>query len=128
LQVAGHDVVDRLAGKRGAQQGCLALAFGVEGDVEVALQALLGIPGGFAMADQEDGGGGVLIRKHEARLPEPRSVQVVNVDARSGFSEYTPKVRASSRIWPRIARRSSAPPKRPTSGKRGMSRAYSVNT
>ncbi len=54
LQVAGDDRVDPLVGERRRQRRGLALAFLVQRDVEMALQAALGVPGGFAVADQED--------------------------------------------------------------------------
>jgi hypothetical protein len=50
LQVAGDDHVDLHACQRTRDRRSLALAFGVQGDVEMALQAPLGVPGSFAVA------------------------------------------------------------------------------
>jgi hypothetical protein len=56
-QVAGVDGVQRLVGQRLRQALRLPAAVGVERDVGVALDARVGVPVGFAMADGDDAGG-----------------------------------------------------------------------
>jgi hypothetical protein len=63
-QVAGNELVDVFAGQGRRQRQGLAFALRVQCDVEVALQPAFGVPRGFAVPDQEDGGG----RLHEVRM------------------------------------------------------------
>ncbi len=53
LQVAGEYGVERLVAQRRRQRLGLTPAVRVQGYVEMALQPPLGVPGGFAVADQQ---------------------------------------------------------------------------
>ncbi|MCY1542636.1 hypothetical protein D9M68_783940 [compost metagenome] len=59
-EVAADEVLCRLARQTQAEAACLLVADVVERDVRVALEAQFAVPGGFAVADQDEvGGGGV---------------------------------------------------------------------
>ena len=68
LQVAAVDVVDRAVGQRLGQQPRLLAAGIVQGDVGMALDAPRGVPVGFAMANDQQAGGGS-DRRHAGIIP-----------------------------------------------------------
>src|SRR5690606_3812023 len=83
LQVAGVDGGDRFVGQRLCQPRRLPLAVGVEGDIGVALDARVAVPGGFTMAHGQDAGdlqnrvprcvwGGHTLYRLARRAPMPR--------------------------------------------------------
>lgn len=71
LQIARYDDVEPLSGQCAGQRAGLTQPFGVQADVDMALQAPFGIPGGLAMAYQYEfsGGHGVPSAQRSAGLP-----------------------------------------------------------
>ena len=106
-QVAREDRLEALAGERLGDPRGLPAAARAEAGVELALHAHLGIPLRLAMADGDDS----------------RHLFGAQLHPRRRLSVYVPECIASARTCPSIALRSSAPPKRPSTGARATESA-----
>ena len=61
LQVAAHQHVDRLTGQAVGQAVGLGQPHGIQGHVDLALKAVLAVPVGFAMANDDQFGHGCIV-------------------------------------------------------------------